>query len=66
MRMLTAGIDIATISLWHGHESIESTSAYLHADMTIKQQALDRTAPPQTTPGRYKPDDELLTFLQNL
>lgn len=66
MRMLAAGIDVATISLWLGHESIESTQAYLHADLSIKQRALDRTAPPETSPGRYKPSDALLDFLENL
>jgi integrase/recombinase XerD len=66
MRMLAAGINIATISLWLGHESIESTHAYLHADMSIKQRALDRTAPLETTPGRYTPSDTLLKFLENL
>lgn len=66
MRMLAAGIDTATISLWLGHESIESTQAYLHADLGIKQRALDRTAPPDTTPGRYTPADTLLEFLENL
>ncbi|WP_125612049.1 tyrosine-type recombinase/integrase [Specibacter cremeus] len=66
MRMLAAGIDVATISLWLGHANIESTRAYLHADMTIKQRALDRTAPATTGPGRYKPPDSLLAFLENL
>ena len=66
MRMLAAGIDTATISLWLGHESIESTNAYLHADMSIKQRALDRTAAPEVKPGRYKPPDTLLSFLENL
>lgn len=66
MRMLAAGIDTATISLWLGHESIESTQAYLHADLGIKQRALDRTAPPDTMPGRYTPTDTLLEFLENL
>ena len=66
MRMLAAGIDTGTISLWLGHESIESTNAYLHADMSIKQRALDRTAAPEVTLGRYKPPDTLLSFLENL
>ena len=66
MRMLAAGIDVATISLWLGHESIESTSAYLHADLSIKQRALDRTKQPETTPGRYTPPDATLEFLENL
>lgn len=67
MRMRTAGIDIATIALWLGHESPESTRPYLHADLQLKQRALDRTAPPQTTLGRYTaPDDDLLAFLEAL
>lgn len=60
MRMLAAGIDIATIALWLGHESIASTRVYLHADMTAKQRTLDRMAPPQTPSGRYQPNDDLL------
>ena len=66
MRMLAAGIDVATISLWFGHESIDSTKAYLHADMSIKQRALERTTPPRTPRGRYRPTDVLLHFLENL
>lgn len=66
MRMLAAGIDTATISLWLGHESIESTQAYQHADLGIKQRALDRTTPPESIPGRFVPADTLLEFLENL
>jgi site-specific recombinase XerD len=66
MRMLAAGIDITTIALWLGHESPESTRPYLHADLQIKQRALDRTAPPQTALGRYRPPDALLAFLEAL
>ena len=64
MRMLAAGIDITTIALWLGHESPDSTRPYLHADLQLKQRALDRTAPPQTAPGRYVPPDALLAFLE--
>ena len=67
MRLLTAGIDIATIALWLGHESIETTQVYLHADMTMKDKAVARTTPTGTRPGRYKPpDDAMMAFLQNL
>lgn len=66
MRMLGSGIDAATISLWLGHESIDSTRPYLHADMSIKQRALDRTTPPNRNPGIYKPTGSLLAFLENL
>ncbi len=66
MRMLASGIDATTIALWLGHESPDSTRAYLHADLQIKQQALDRTAPPHTRHGRYYPPDKLLAFLEAL
>ncbi len=66
MRMLAAGIDATTIALWLGHESPDSTRAYLHADLQLKQQALDRTAPPHTKRGRYQPPDKLLAFLEAL
>ena len=49
------------------HESIETTQVYLHADITMKENAVTRTTPTGTPPGRYKPpDDDLMTFLQNL
>lgn len=67
MRLLEAGTDITVIALWLGHEQPATTAKiYLHADMTHKQQALDRLAPPGTTPGRYKPPDPLLAFLESL
>lgn len=64
MRMLAAGIDATTIALWLGHASPESTRPYLHADLQLKQRALDRTAPPHTVPGRFVPTEPLLAFLE--
>jgi integrase/recombinase XerC len=61
-----AGVDTAVIALWLGHADIRSTGIYLHADMTIKQRALDRTTPASITPGRYRPNDTLLAFLEGL
>jgi site-specific recombinase XerD len=46
MRLLHAGVDTAVIALWLGHADLRSTNVYLHTDMTIKQKALERTAPP--------------------
>ncbi len=66
MTLLQAGVDTAVIALWLGHADIRSTNAYLHADMTIKQRALDRTTPASSPPGRYKPADSLLAFLEAL
>lgn len=66
MRLLHAGNNITVIALWLGHENIATTNIYLHADMTHKQQAIDRTRPLATTPGKYRPTDSLLAFLEAL
>jgi site-specific recombinase XerD len=66
MALLHAGIDISVIALWLGHESSETSMIYLHADMSLKERALARIAPPTTTPGRYTPPDTVLAFLDSL
>ncbi|MGH2946507.1 MAG: tyrosine-type recombinase/integrase [Solirubrobacteraceae bacterium] len=66
MRLLHAGVDTTVIALWLGHEQIQTTRIYLHADLAIKQKALDRTTPPDAKPGRYQPTDRILAFLHAL
>jgi len=66
MRLLQAGIDRAVIALWLGHESIETTQIYLHADLSMKERALARTAPLHTVARRYRAPDSLLAFLEGL
>ena len=66
MRLLHAGVDTSVIALWLGHASPETTQIYVHADLALKEQALARTAPLHTTPGRYRPPDRLLAFLESL
>lgn len=67
MRLLEAGIDTTVIALWLGHQSIETTQIYLHADMKMKEAALARTTPTGTKAGRYRPpNDKLLAFLQSI
>jgi integrase/recombinase XerD len=66
MRLLRAGADISVIALWLGHESSETTQIYLHADLVLKEQALARTTPADSAPGRYRPPDATLAFLQSL
>lgn len=66
MRLLHAGVDTTVIALWLGHERAETTQIYVHADQTLKEQALARTAPFGTAPGRYQPPDTLLAFLEQL
>src|ERR1039458_2628987 len=66
MMLLTAGVDTSTIALWLGHEQERTAHIYLHADLAIKQRALDRVTPPNGRPGRYRPPDRLLAFLEDL
>ncbi len=66
MALLQSGVDPVTIALWLGHESPRSTQPYLHADLELKERALARTTPPSTKPGRYRPPDKLLAFLESL
>ena len=66
MNLLHHGVDRTVIALWLGHESVETTQIYLHADLRLKEKALARTTPLGIEPGRYKPDDQLLAFLETL
>ena len=66
MELLQAGVDRTLIALWLGHESAETTQIYLDANLAIKEEILAKTAPIDTKPGRYRPDDDLLAFLKAL
>jgi integrase/recombinase XerD len=66
MQLLRHGIDRSVIALWLGHESVETTQIYLHADLRLKEEALSKVTPLDVPPGRFRPDDELLAFLEGL
>ena len=66
MELLQAGVDRSLIAIWMGHESMESTEPYLHANLALKEEILAKTRPIQSPPGRYHPGDRLLNFLQSL
>ncbi len=66
MNLLHAGVDLATIALFLGHEDLRTVQIYLHADLASKERALARTAPQDIAPGRYRPPDHLLAFLAQL
>jgi integrase len=66
MDLLQRGVDLTVIALWLGHESIETTQIYLHADMRLKERALGHADPSGATPARFKPSDRLLAFLESL
>lgn len=66
MDLLQNGVDRAVITLWLGHESVETTYIYLHADLELKERAMAKTTPSRLRPSRYRPDDAVLSFLRNL
>ncbi|MYE22535.1 MAG: tyrosine-type recombinase/integrase [Gammaproteobacteria bacterium] len=66
MRLLHAGVDTAVIALWLGHENVDTTNIYIHADLALKERAIDRTTPAHVRAGRYRPPDTLLAFLEGL
>jgi site-specific recombinase XerD len=66
MDLLHAGVEQTVIALWLGHESIETTQIYLDADLALKEKILARTIPFDSKPGKFRPDDKLLSFLNQL
>jgi integrase/recombinase XerD len=66
MDLLHHGADRSIIALFLGHESVETTSIYLHADLKLKEQTLARTVATSMKPTRYRPDDRVLAFLRSL
>jgi len=66
MALLQAGVDIAVIAVWLGHESIETTNVYVHANLAMKEKALEKALPLDTPFRRFRPDDRLLAFLESL
>lgn len=66
MELLQSGVDRAMIALWLGHESIETTQIYLHANLALKEEILSKTRMTEGKPGRFRPDDRLLAFLSSL
>ena len=66
MDLLRRGVSLSVIALWLGHESTETTQIYLHADMSLKEQALAHATSSGTAPARFRPTDSLLAFLEGL
>jgi site-specific recombinase XerD len=66
MALLQSGVDIAVIPLWLGHESIETTNVYVHANLAMKEKALAKVTPIGTRFRRFRANDHLLAFLESL
>jgi len=66
MELLQNGVDCTVIALWLGHESVETTQVYVHANMMMKEKAMAKTMSVKSAQGRYRPNDQLLAFLDAL
>lgn len=66
MALREQGVDLSVIALWLGHESLETTQMYLHADIELKERALAQTTPLEGHAGRFQPDDRLMRYLDSL
>jgi integrase/recombinase XerD len=66
MHLLQSGVDITVIAIWLGHEGTETTHLYVEADLAMKEQALSRIEEMPSPPLRYRADDALLRFLEEL
>lgn len=66
MALREQGVDLSVIALWLGHESVETTQMYLHADIRMKEKALARTASIEGEARRFQPEDALMAYLERL
>jgi site-specific recombinase XerD len=66
MNLLRAGVDISTIAIWLGHESIETTHKYMVADIETKRRAMEKLDETEDASFHYKPSKAILDFLSTL
>lgn len=68
MAMLAAGVDIATVAIWLGHESVNTTHRYVVSDMRLMEDALSKVRRQWSVIGRkpYKASEDVLEFLRSL
>lgn len=66
LHLLQSGVDISTIAIWLGHESINTTHKYMEADIDMKQRTLEKLAEPPINGYRYRPSKDILSFLTSL
>ena len=66
LNLLQSGVDISTIAIWLGHESILTTHKYMEADMEMKRRTLEKIQEPSDISYHFRPDDTMLAFLDSL
>ena len=66
IHLLQSGADTTVVAMWLGHESIETTHAYVTATLELKEKALQAVQPPSGGNFRFRPSGKLLDFLKSL
>jgi site-specific recombinase XerD len=66
LNLLQSGVDISTIAIWLGHESILTTHKYMAADMEMKRRTLEKMQKPGQNTFNFRPDDAVIAFLDSL
>jgi site-specific recombinase XerD len=66
MHLLESGADLSVVALWLGHSSPAVTHQYLEADLARKEATLNRLSDLNPAPRRFRPNDRLLAFLEQL
>ena len=65
MRLLQAGVDLASIRSWLGHASIQTTHDYLEADVEMKRRALEAANVTSIdATKRFKPPSAIMELLE--
>ena len=66
LNLLQSGVDISTIAIWLGHESILTTHKYMAADMEMKRRTLEKIQEPGCNSFQFRPDNTVIAFLDSL
>jgi site-specific recombinase XerD len=67
MHLLKSGADVASISHWLGHASINTTNRYAMADLEMKRQTISRArVPTDAVPKAWRRDESVIKWLESL
>lgn len=70
MSMLAAGIDIGTVAIWLGHESINTAHRYVVSDMRLKEEGLSKVRRDWQAEAKehraYRASEDIMEFLKGL
>ena len=65
--LLKSGVDLATISHWLGHASLNTTNRYATIDLEMKRKAIELIeSPSDVKAGAWKMDETILGWLESL